>query len=133
MKLLMSLLVPVVSYFLSARQKEYTKRCLLTLIGFSLLPFAYILGCIGLYYYLVPYLGIAFSFLTLGGIILTTSVSFFLIGKSSKLRGSYLEESGSSSLPAKTFSQITNSPLPVVALLAIGIGAFYYAAVKHRK
>lgn len=76
----MNLLSPFVSNFLMLgfQRRPYGKWAA-TGIAFLFLIVGYILGCIGLYHYLVPQWGQAFSLLTVGAVCLASSLLFFAL------------------------------------------------------
>lgn len=124
MKMLLGLLMPFLSQAIVKKSENCSHRWAY-LIGFLLMTGAYIVGCVGLYHYLIPVWGETFSLLAVGLGILITSSLFFLIGWLCKPKATPLSKAGS--LIETTLSGGASSRLPLVALVAVGAIAFYFA------
>ena len=130
MKALISLLMPLLGGVLSQKPAQWSKRCMAYFFGAILLPVAYVLGCVSLYYYLLPLLGVAFSLLAVGGLVLATSLVFFIAGWFFKPKKTALSKANA--VMETALSQITTSRLPLAALLAVGAIALYFSTSKNK-
>jgi hypothetical protein len=132
MKILMKLLTPFILEMIAKKSMgSSSKKTLANVMGFLLLASAYILGCIGLYHYLVPLWGVAFSLFGIGLTILTTSILFFLTGWICKKDKSALTKPAR--LMESALPETVSSRLPIAALVAVGALAFYFALSKNKE
>lgn len=130
MKALINLLMPLLGGVLSQRSVGWSAGCMACMLGFLLLPVAYVLGCIGLYYYLLPLLGVCFSLWAVGGAIIITSLVLFMTSWLLKPKKTPLSKANA--VMENALSQLTSSRLPLAALLAVGAIAFYVSASKDK-
>ncbi len=118
------------SGLLHASQHHSKARCMLKSMGLILMCAAYILACIGLYYFWAPSLGVALSLAGIAGVLMATAFLFFFVARLLRPKATPLTKANT--VMENALGQVTRFPLPVAAALAVGVGAFYLASSRAR-
>lgn len=126
----MNMLLPLASSVLSRVPSVEQRSCRFYRSASIALLGAYAFGCIGLYFYLLPEWGKAFSLLAIGAILLLTSGILFGIGWFLKPKSTPLAKV--ESLMEKGVGALGRSPFPILAIIG-GIATLSYLASAKSK